>query len=100
MPCSSRKRGRQPRIGGGAANAERATAQQRMAKKPRLYEDKAGNVKSRRAKTVEKKGKASSPEVKLSSRPEDRYGVRRRAPARGKTKFCLKLSKTIFTMHK
>ena len=52
-----------------------------MAENPRLYEDKSGNVKSRRAKTVAKKGKASSPEP--SSRPEDRYGVRRRA--RGKS---------------
>ena len=71
---------------GGVANAERAAARQRLAENPRLYEDKAGNVKSRRAKTaktVEKKGKDS--EAELSSRPEDRYGVRRRAPARGKS---------------
>ena len=79
---------RRVRTRGGAANAERAAARQRMAENPRLYEDKSGNVKSRRAKTakaVAKKGKASSPDVELSSRPEDRYGVRRRAPARGKS---------------
>ena len=52
-----------------------------MAENPRLYEDKSGNVKSRRAKTVAKKGKASSP-AEPSSRPEDRYGVRRRAPGK------------------
>ena len=78
---------RRVRTRGGAANAERAAARQRMAENPRLYEDKSGNVKSRRAKTakaVAKKGKASSP-VEPSSRPEDRYGVRRRAPARGKS---------------
>ena len=59
-----------------------------MAKNSTLYEDRMGNVKSRRAKTVKtdakttKKGKAFSPEPS-SSRPEDRYGVRRRA--RGKS---------------
>ncbi len=53
-----------------------------MAENPRLYEDKSGNVKSRRTKTVAKKGKASSPDAEPSSRPEDRYGVRRRAPGK------------------
>ena len=75
---------RRVRTRGGAANPERAAARQRMAENPRLYEDKSGNVKSRRAKTaktVAKKGKASSP-AEPSSRPEDRYGVRRRAPGK------------------
>ena len=61
---------------------------EKMAENPRLYEDKSGNVKSRRtkpeAKTVNtdaktaksKKGKGfAEPQ---SSRPEDRYGVRTR----------------------
>ena len=68
------------RARGGPANPERAAARQRQAENPRLYEDRQGNVKSRRAKTaVAKKGKASSPEAEItSSRPEDRYSVRRR----------------------
>ena len=71
---------------GGPANPNRAAV--RQADNPRLYQDKQGNVKSKRAKTtvaktVAKKGKASSPEI-TSSRPEDRYGVRRR-PARNKS---------------
>ena len=75
---------RRVRARGGAANAERA--RQRLAANPRLYEDKQGNVKSRMAKTVgAKKSKAPSPEAEVSVRPEDRYGVRRRAPARGKS---------------
>ena len=93
---------RRVRARGGPANPERAAARQRQAENPRLYEDRQGNVKSRRAKTavakmavaktavaktaVAKKGKASSPEAEItSSRPEDRYGVRRRAPARNKS---------------
>ena len=71
---------------GGPANPNRAAV--RQADNPRLYQDRQGNVKSRRAKTtvaktVAKKGKAYEPEV-TSSRPEDRYGVRRR-PARNKS---------------
>ena len=87
---------------GGAANAERAAVRQKLAENSCLYEDKSGNIKSRRAKakpdakTVKmdaktiktdaksKKSKAFSPEPQ-SSWPEDRYGVRRRAPARGKS---------------
>ena len=76
---------RRVRARGGAANAERAAARQRLAANPRLYEDKAGNVKSRTAKTVGKKSKAASPEAEVSARPEDRYGVRRRAPPRAKS---------------
>ena len=72
---------------GGPANPDRAAVRQRQADNPRLYQDKQGNVKSKRAKTTvakttAKKGKAYEPEV--SFRPEDRYGVRRR-PARNKT---------------
>ena len=85
---------RRVRTRGGAANAERVAVRQKMAENPRLYEDKSGNVKSRRtkpeAKTVNtdaktktdsktaksKKSKAFSPPQ--SSRPEDRYGVRGR----------------------
>ena len=75
------------RARGGPANPERAAVRQRQADNPRLYQDRQGNVKSRRAKTtvaktVAKKGKAYEPEV--SFRPEDRYGVRRR-PARNKS---------------
>ena len=44
---------------------------------------KSRRAKTTVAKTVAKKGKAYEPEV-TSSRPEDRYGVRRR-PARNKT---------------
>ena len=84
---------------GGPANAERAAIRQRLAQNERLYEDKQGNIKSKRAaKTVtarrskdtepekpsrvaksvtSKKGKDLSYEP--PSRPEDRYGVRRRA---------------------
>ena len=75
---------RRVRARGGAANAERAAARQRLAANPRLYEDKQGNVKSRMAKTA-KKSKAPSPEAEVSARPEDRYGVRRRAPPRAKS---------------
>ena len=72
---------------GGPANPNRAAV--RQADNPRLYQDRQGNVKSRRAKTtvaktVAKKGKAYEPEIVTSSRPEDRYGVRRR-PARNKS---------------
>ena len=76
------------RARGGPANPERAAIRQRQADNPRLYQDRQGNVKSKRAKTtvaktVAKKGKAYEPEV-TSVRPEDRYGVRRR-PARNKS---------------
>ncbi len=76
------------RARGGAANAERAAARQWLAANPRLYEDRQGNVKARVAKTVgaKKSAKAFSPEAEtVGARPEDRYGVRRRAPARGKS---------------
>ena len=65
---------------GGAANVERATRRQRLS---RLYADRRVNA----AKTVgAKKSKTFSPEVSraVSTRPEDKYGVRRRAPARNK----------------
>ena len=53
---------------------------QKLADNGRLYEDKQGNIKSRRvAKMVGAKTnkKGASSDVQ-SSRPEDRYGVRRR----------------------
>ena len=72
------------RTRGGPANAERAAVRQKLADNGRLYEDKQGNIKSRRvAKTVgaktSKKGKGASyePDVQMN-RPEDRYGVRTR----------------------
>ena len=78
---------------GGPANAERAAARQQVAKNPRLYEDKQGNVKAKRvAKTVGAKtasattaAKKSAFSPEASARPEDKYGVRRRAPARNKS---------------
>ena len=88
---------RRMRARGGAANAERAAARQQLAKNPRLYEDRQGNVKAKRpaksvvvAKSAKSAKSASrksfSPEVEVvGARPEDRYGVRRRAPARGKS---------------
>ena len=87
---------RRVRARGGPANAERAALRQNLAANPRLYQDKQGNVKAKRvAKTVDAKGaktvgaKAkksfSFSEAEASARPEDRYGVRRRAPARGKS---------------
>ena len=84
---------RRVRARGGAANPERVAVREKMADNPRLYEDKSGNMKSRRTKpdaktvntdktTKSKKGKGfAEPQ---SSRPEDRYGVRARAP-RSKT---------------
>ena len=68
---------------GGPADAERAAIRQKLADNSRLYEDKQGNIKSRRvAKTVgakTKKGKDASNEPDVqSNRPKDRYGVRRR----------------------
>ena len=61
---------------------------QKLAENERLYEDKQGNIKSRRvAKTIGaktgKKGKDIfyEPEVQ-SNRPEDRYGVRTRTRAK------------------
>ena len=69
------------RTRGGPANANRAAVRQKLADNERLYEDRQGNIKSRRvAKTVgakTKKGKDTSYEPQ-SNRPEDRYGVRRR----------------------
>ena len=64
---------------GGAANVERATRRQRLS---RLDADRPVNA----AKTVAKKSKTFSPEVSraASARPEDKYGVRQRAPARNK----------------
>ena len=83
---------RRVRARGGPANAERAAMRQNLAANPRLYQDKQGNVKARvaksvGAKTVGAKAKKSSSfsEAEASARPEDRYGVRRRAPARGKS---------------
>ena len=69
---------------GGPANAERAAVRQKLADNGRLYEDKQGNIKSKRvAKTVgaktSKKGKGASSEFDIqTSRPEDKYGVRGR----------------------
>ena len=79
---------------GGAANPERAERRdavyKKAAKNERLYEDSQGNVKAKRpAKKAKTKKSVSqsmsfSPEA-VAARPEDRYGVRRRAPARGKS---------------
>jgi len=68
---------------GGAANVERVTRRQRLS---RLYADRQVNVKARDAKTVgaKKSAKTFSPEAEVGARPEDRYGVRQRAPARNK----------------
>ena len=86
---------RRVRARGGAANAERAALRQQLAKNPRLYEDKQGNIKAKRpAKSAHLGAKKSAKSASLSperaaqgARPEDRYGVRsRRAPAaRGKS---------------
>ncbi len=70
------------RTRGGPANAESAAVRQKLADNGRLYEDKQGNIKSKRvAKTVgaktSKKGASNSPDVQLN-RPEDKYGVRAR----------------------
>ena len=57
---------------------------QKLADNTRLYEDKQGNIKSKRvAKTVgaktSKKGKGASSEFDVqSNRPEDKYAVRGR----------------------
>ena len=80
------------RARGGPANAERAALRQKPAN-PRLYQDRQGNVKAKRvAKTVgaktaktKKSSSSFSEEAQASARPEDRYGVRRRAPARNKS---------------
>ena len=87
------------RTRGGPADAQRAAVRQKLADNSRLYEDKQGNIKSKRvAKTVTtKKSKDTEPEKpsrvaksvttkkgkdlsyeRESNRPEDRYGVRRR----------------------
>ena len=79
---------RRVRARGGPANPERAAARQQPAKNPRLYEDRQGNVKAKRvAKTVgaKKSAKSASFSPEASARPEDKYGVRRRAPARNKS---------------
>ena len=83
------------RARGGPANPERAAVRQRQADNPRLYQDRQGNVKAKRvaktvgAKTAKTKKSSSSSsfseEAQASTRPEDRYGVRRRAPARNKS---------------
>ena len=97
---------------GGAANAERAERRdavyarqarmdkaaqrqvardgdKRAAKNDRLYEDSQGNVKAKRpakkAKTKKSVSQSMSFSPEAAARPEDRYGVRRRAPARGKS---------------
>ena len=56
----------------------------------RLYEDSQGNVKAKRPAKKAKTKKSVSQRMSFSpkaaaARPEDRYGVRRRAPARGKS---------------
>ena len=65
-----------------------------MAKNPQLYEDKQGNVKAKRVAksavgaktaTAKKSAKSASFSPEASARPEDKYGVRRRAPARNKS---------------
>ncbi len=87
---------RRVRARGGAANAERAALRQQLAKNPRLYEDKQGNIKAKKrvAKTVGAKKSAKSassflPEEEqgVGAQPEDSYGVRRQASAatRGKS---------------
>ena len=85
---------RRVRARGGAANAERAALRQQLAKNPRLYEDRQGNIKAKRpaksahvgAKKSAKSASLSPEEQGVGARPEDRYGVRRRAPAaRGKS---------------
>jgi len=84
---------RRVRARGGPANAERAALRQQLAKNPRLYEDKQGNIKAKRpaksavgAKKSAKSASLSPEEQGVGARPEDRYGVRRRAPAaRGKS---------------
>ena len=79
------------RARGGAANAERAAARQQLAKNPRLYEDRQGNIKAKRpaksAVGAKKSAKTFSPEAVevVGARPEDRYGVRRRAPGKSRS---------------
>ena len=79
---------RRVKVRGGLADAG-AERRQKLANNTNLYEDKSGNIKSKRAKTVANssaakttkskgaKSKQSEPDVS-SSRPEDRYGVRQR----------------------
>ncbi len=87
---------RRVRARGGPANPERAAARQRQAENPRLDEDRQGNVKAKRvaktvgaktakADTATKSAKSASFSPEASERPEDRYGVRRRAPPRNKS---------------
>ena len=86
---------RRTRARGRAANAELAASAARggaKSKNPRFYADKQGNVKAKRpakynaksAKSAKKSVASFSPEA-VGARPEDRYGVRRRPPARGKS---------------
>ncbi len=71
---------------GGAANVERAVRRQRLS---RLYADRTNPV-AKKSKTASpevsraKKSKTVSLEVSRGTRPEDKYGVRRRAWARTK----------------
>ena len=94
------------RTRGGPADAERAAVRQKLADNERLYQDKQGNIKSRRvaktasnsaksvnisaktvnnaaktvnrtAKTVGAKTKQNASPPMRSNRPEDKYGVRR-----------------------
>ena len=84
---------RRVKVRGGLADAG-AERRQKLAANTNLYEDKSGNIKSKRAKTVANssaakttkskttgaKGrfsKQSEPDISLL-RPEDRYGVRQR----------------------
>ena len=71
---------------GGAANVERAVRRQRMS---RLYADRTYPA-AQKSKTASpevsraKKSKTVSPENSRGTRPEDKYGVRRRIGARNK----------------
>ena len=89
------------RTRGGPADADRVTVRQKLADNVRLYEDKNGNIKSRRvaktastsaksndaktnaktnsktAKSVGAKTKQTASPPMRSNRPEDKYGVRR-----------------------
>ena len=79
-PASAPAQDARAKTRGGPADAERAAVRQKLADNERLYQDKQGNIKSRRvAKTIgaKKTGKSYEPDVQ-SNRPEDRYGVRRR----------------------
>ena len=84
---------RRVKVRGGLADAG-AERRQKLAANTNLYEDKSGNIKSKRAKTVANSSAAKTTKSKTtgakgrfskqsgsepdmrSSRPEDRYGVR------------------------